>query len=154
LRSDKYKDIIVESLDYLIVKGRIDIFAFVIMPNHIHLIWRILEMNGKENPASSFLKFTSHTFKKMLINDGSSHLSLFNVDSSNKEYSFWQRDSLAIPLYSRKVAYQKLNYIHANPVAPHWKLVTDPCLYKYSSAGFYEGKKNDFTFLKDLRREF
>lgn len=45
-------------------------FSFVIMPNHIHLIWRINEMNGEESPHASFLKFTAHEFKKMLIAQG------------------------------------------------------------------------------------
>ena len=45
-----------------------------------------------------------------------------------------KRDSLAVHLFTQDVAYQKLNYIHANPLAEHWQLVTDPCDYKYSSA--------------------
>jgi hypothetical protein len=36
------------------------------------------------------------------------------------------------------VAYQKLKYIHRNPVAKKWNLVSDYVLYKYSSAAFYE----------------
>ena len=47
LADDGFKDIIVSSLDYLSKKGKFDIFAFVIMPNHIHLIWMINEKNGK-----------------------------------------------------------------------------------------------------------
>ena len=49
---------------------------------------------------------------------------------------------------------KKLNYIHMNPLAPHWLLVTDPCQYKYSSAGFYECNIKSFDFLKDVREEF
>lgn len=32
--------------------------------------------------------------------------------AENKKHEFWQRDSLAIHLYSREVAFQKLKYIH------------------------------------------
>ena len=49
---------------------RLMFFGFVIMPNHMHLIWRIKELNGKETPQGSLLKFTAHRFKKMLIEDG------------------------------------------------------------------------------------
>lgn len=66
LQSDVYKDIIISSLAYLSDSGKIDVFAFVIMPNHLHLIWRINEYNGKETAQGSFLKYTAHEFKKML----------------------------------------------------------------------------------------
>ena len=39
LQPDKYKDIIIESLRFLVTEQRIRLYAFVIMINHIHLIW-------------------------------------------------------------------------------------------------------------------
>jgi len=54
----------------------------------------------------------------------------------------------------KKAAYQKLNYIHSNPLAEHWQLVSDRYSYKYSSAKFYEMGEKDYTFLKNLREEF
>ena len=55
LQPDKYKDIIIDSLDYLSNAGKIDVFGFVIMPNHIHLIWRTKELNGKETAQGSWI---------------------------------------------------------------------------------------------------
>ena len=70
-------------------RGIIDVFAFVIMPNHIHLIWRCNSLNGKETAPASFLNFTAHTFKKMLsINN--QELSKYAVDAANKKYEFLQ----------------------------------------------------------------
>src|SRR5687768_5519573 len=66
LLNDAYKDVIIASLQYLTSLNKIDVFAFVIMPNHIHLVWRIKELNGKETPQVSFLKYIAHEFKKML----------------------------------------------------------------------------------------
>jgi REP element-mobilizing transposase RayT len=37
LEKDEYKDVIIESLQYLTDAGKIDVYAFIIMPNHIHL---------------------------------------------------------------------------------------------------------------------
>ena len=37
LANDMYKDIIIESLQFLVDKKRIELNAFVIMDNHIHL---------------------------------------------------------------------------------------------------------------------
>ena len=150
LKSDQYKDVIIDSLQYLSDAEKIDVFAFVIMPNHMHLIWRIIEYNGKESPQGSLLKYTAHIFKKMLSKEKENPLGKYKIDAENKDHEFWQRDSLAIPLFSREVAIQKLNYIHNNPLAKHWQLAKDPCEYKYSSARFYELNEKNFSFLKDL----
>ena len=154
LLNDAYKKVIVDSLDYLVKAGKIDVFAFVIMPNHIHLIWRIKEMNGKETPQGSFLKFTAHEFKKMLKKENAGMLNSYAVTAANKKYEFWQRDSLAIHLYNQEIAYQKLDYIHYNPLAGNWLLVNDPCDYTFSTAKFYMLGTREFSFIKDLRQEF
>ena len=47
--------------------------------------------------------------------------------------------------YSIDFIFQKLNYIHYNPVSKKWQLVSDFADYEYSSASFYENgiKKYD-----------
>ncbi len=154
LNADEAKNIIIDSLFYLSNSNIIDVFAFVIMPNHIHLIWRINSLNGKETAQGSLLKFTAHSFKKKLFQQNDIILNNFKVSAANKQYEFWQRDSLAIHLFTKEVAYQKLDYIHYNPCTERWQLANDPCDYNYSSAKFYELGIKEFDFLKDLREEF
>lgn len=154
LWKDDYKKVIIHSLRYLSDLGKIDVFGFVLMPNHIHLIWRINEMNGKETSQGSFLKYTAHEFKKILKTDKDNSLSSYAVDAHNKGHEFWKRDSLAVHLFSKEVAYQKLDYIHYNPCVEYWQLAKEPGDYFYSSAMFYETGIKNFTFLKDLRDEF
>ena len=60
----------------------------------------------------------------------------------------------AVHLYTKEVAYQKLDYTHYNPCTDRWKLVSDPCDYIYSSAKFYMLGQKQYSFLKDLREEF
>jgi REP element-mobilizing transposase RayT len=120
------------------------------MPTHLHSIWRINEPNGKESPQGSFLKYTAHKFQQMLRNESRRDLGSYRVNAANKSYEFWQRDSLAVPLFTRKVALQKLNYIHKNPLSKHWRLAKTPSDYKYSSAKYYERNEKDFDFLKNL----
>ena len=134
--------------------GKIDVYAFINMPNHIHLILRINEPNGKESPQGSFLKYTAHVFKEMLKAEGGGKLAGYKVDAANKRYEFWQRDSLTIPLFTNKVATQKLNYMHNNPLAERWSLVKHLCDYIYSSARYYELDEKNFPFLKDLWEVF
>jgi putative transposase len=154
LGNDDYKQIIVDSLQFLSEKNKIDVFAFVIMPNHIHIIWRIKEINGMESPHASLLKYTGHLFRKKLQTENPEFLLEFSVEVSNKSYEFWQRDSLAIPLFSKAVALQKLNYLHNNPLAKHWNLAKSQNEYHFSSASFYNSNKRMFPFLKSLLNEF
>jgi REP element-mobilizing transposase RayT len=144
---------IICSLRIISGRGLIDVFAFVIMPNHIHLIWSINGLNKKETAQGSFLKFTAHKFKKLLKNNNTA-LSKYAENTPNKEYEFWQQDPLAIHLYSRYVMLQKLNYIHLNPLSAHRKLVNHRCDYCYSSARFYEMGVKLFDFVKDVRAAF
>jgi REP element-mobilizing transposase RayT len=152
LKDDSLKERIIESLEHLSREGKIEVFAFVIMPNHMHAIWRMKSLNGKEMPHASLLKYTAHHFKQYATNTG--NLASFYVDAANKEFEFWQRDSLAVRLYTRNVAFQKLHYIHQNPLHERWNLCTRPEDYRFSSARFYEKGRCDFSFLQDIRAEF
>ncbi|MEH3112359.1 hypothetical protein [Pedobacter terrae] len=123
LAKDIFKQIILSSFEHLSKLNKLDIFGFVIMPNHMHAIWRTNELNGKETVQGSFLKYTAHEFKKLL---NQNELNNYFSGSTNKNYEFWQRDPLAIPLYTPEVAYQKLDYLYNNPCTAHWQLATEP----------------------------
>jgi hypothetical protein len=60
-------------------------------------------------------------------------------NSQNKIYQFWQQDNHPVVLISIAVAYQKLEYIHANPVRAGF--VEYASAYAYSSAKDYSGEK-------------
>ncbi|MDQ2721468.1 MAG: hypothetical protein M3Z26_17155 [Bacteroidota bacterium] len=48
------------------------------------------------------------------------------------------------------MAGEKFDYIHYNPLQPHWQLCKEPAEYKYSSAQFYETGKDEFEILTHL----
>ena len=148
LNEDGKKQLILDYLKQLSLDGFITVFGFVIMPNHLHLIWRQNKMNGKESPKSSFLKYTAHTFLKQLKIEGNAWQ--YKVNEINKAHEIWQRDSLGVEIYSRNVARQKLDYIHANPVNGKWLLAKDDISYQYSSAKFYETGIDEFGLLNNL----
>lgn len=54
--------IIIESFQWLVKNELVHIYGYVIMPNHIHVLWEQLKMKGKETPKKSFEKFTGHMF--------------------------------------------------------------------------------------------
>jgi putative transposase len=148
LGNDFNKQIIVDSLKYLSDKKLITVYAFVLMPNHIHLVWQQNALNGKETPKGSLLKHSAHLFLKQLKENGTSNL--YEVNEANKKHEIWQRDSLGIEIYSREVAKQKLDYIHFNPVSGKWLLAKDDLDYHFSSARFYENGIDEFGFLKNI----
>jgi REP element-mobilizing transposase RayT len=147
LIKDQYKEVVTDSLRFLSVNKRAAIHAFVIMPNHIHLIWTIDEKHKRENVQRDFLKFTSQRIKADLVKHDPVHLERFRVNAKDRKYQIWERNPLSIDIYSEKVMEQKLNYLHENPVQYKWKLSELAEDYKYSSASFYETGKDTWGFL-------
>ena len=82
------KDIVIALLQYSRDKCKITVYGFVIMPNHIHLVWQIHELNGKEYAQGSFLKYTAHAFKKWLLKNDTCFSQLFAVKAEKKVTSF------------------------------------------------------------------
>ena len=147
LKSQDAKQIIIESLDYLVNKDRVKVFSFVIMPNHLHLIWKMADNQERANVQRDFLKYTGQQLKFLLQKKSPQLLAACRVNLKDREYQFWKRNSLSIDLWSREVVEQKLEYIHANPVSGKWNLVNEYTEYQYWSAAFYEDNQNDFPFL-------
>ena len=147
LKKDENKMIAIASLQWLVEKKLVKIYGYVIMPNHIHLIWEQLKLNGKELPKNSFEKFTAKSLLKTLQNNKETALKNYVFDGIDRQYNIWQRDPLAIPLFNSETTAQKLNYIHLNPLQPHWLLCSKPAEYRFSSAIFYEQQIDEFGLL-------
>lgn len=148
MERDEQKEKIIDVFDMLSSKKLVSIYGFVIMPNHIHVIWEQHGLYGREMPFAAFMKITAWQFLDIIDQQGIADL--FKVDAANKKHEIWKRDSKALELYSKRITQQKLNYIHANPISGKWKLAENNTDYHYSSAGFYQNGCNDFGFLKDI----
>jgi putative transposase len=153
LRPDKYKQLIVESIRFLVEEKRVRMYGFVIMPNHMHLLWRVEENYQREDVQRDFLKFTAQQIKFDLQKYHPQVLSHFEVYGRDRQYQFWERNALSVDLYSRKVVEQKLVYIHNNPLQEKWSLVKHPADYWYSSYRFYHAGLDDFGFLTHYRED-
>ena len=143
--------IIIDSFNFLHQRGCIKLYGFVIMPNHMHLILEQLRLNGKETPVASLMKYTSHQFEKVLKQNDPLALNRFRVDYRSRRVNFWLQHPDTFELFREKTIFQKLNYIHNNPLQEHWNLVKNPSDYLYSSARFYETGVKNFPFLYDYR---
>jgi len=151
LTDDQLKLIIIGSLQYLTKNEIVEVYGYVIMPNHVHFIWKFLKQNGKESPSASFNKFTAHQFRTYLLKNSPDLLSKFITSQIDRVFQFWQRDPLAIALTSEDNLVQKLEYIHRNPIQEKWHLAKWPEEYRWSSASFYLIEKDEFQFLKHYK---
>lgn len=96
LNKDAYKQLIIDCWRELIIRKKIKIYGFVIIPNHLHVIWEMVEHNGKEMPYASFNKFTSHGFLKSLQKSNEQQLTQYRENDPERRHRFWQRDPLAV----------------------------------------------------------
>ena len=149
LQTDKYKDIVIESMRYLVKQKRVIIYGFVIMPNHIHLIWQLQAGQKRENIQRDFLKHIAQTIKEDMLLNNPGDLKAYLVNAKDRKYQFWERNALSVEIWSEKVFMQKLNYMHENPLrAGLCKYYLE---YKYSSAMFYHTGIDNWGFLTHLR---
>ena len=145
LKQDKYKDVLIGSMRFLVQERRVWIYGFSIMSNHMHVIWQMREGQERKDVQRDFLKFTSRTIQVDLKENHPAVLKHFEVNLKDRKCQIWKRRPLSVDLYTREVLLQKLNYIHNNPVKAG--LCSLPEEYDYSSAAFYLKGDTSFEFL-------
>ncbi len=145
LKDDLHKDIIIDCLKFLVSENRIVLNAFVIMSNHIHVIWQPMFGFTPSGIQASFMKYTAQQLKGSLNKRDEAFLNEFKVNKYDRDYQMWKRDPLSIELRTSEVFNQKLEYIHYNPVKAG--LCNYPEEYYYSSANFYHNGVDIFGML-------
>jgi len=137
-----YKDILIDSFKYCMENKEFQIFAYVIMSNHVHLI-----ANSSKGVLSDTIrdlkKFTSRKIIESIkeIHESRKNwiLNRFKYNAAhckgNKNYQLWTHENHAMLLYSNEFIRQKIEYIHNNPVRAG--IVEKAEDYIYSSARNY-----------------
>lgn len=141
----EFRDIILESWKYCREHKGLQIWGYVIMANHIHLIANTKAPFKLEAVMSNFKSYTARLIIDRLLDESNPEsrrewllymLRYFAYPRrAVQEHQLWQHGSHPIELYSEKVVIEKLRYIHANPVRA--KLVRNPEDWVYSSASNY-----------------
>ncbi len=119
-----YTNVIVDSLKFCQQKKGLELYAYVIMTNHLHLI-----ASRPEGELSYVVRdFKSFTAKQLLnsvlTNEQESRKDWMEMvfrfhgarTQQNEEYAFWQKTNHPTELYTNAVIDQKVDYIHQNPV--------------------------------------
>ena len=144
-KPEEHKIILIESLQYLVKEKRVILYGYVIMDNHIHLIWKPTKLYSLKHTQLSFMKFTAQRIKRNLELNHPEVIKNIRVDLKDQTYQFWQRNPLCIDLYNKKTIIEKLTYIHNNPTKA--SLCNVDTAYKFSSSKFYNELSDEFNFL-------
>lgn len=138
-----YKEIVIESLRYCQQNKGLNLHAWIIMTNHLHLI-----ISSATNRIEYIVRDIKKFGSKQIIKSIESNLEesrkdwLLNLFSyagksrnRNKDFQFWKQDYHPIELNTPEKLLQRLNYLHNNPIRSG--LVWELWHYKYSSATDY-----------------
>jgi len=149
--------IILDSLHFLRTSKRMELFAFVIMPNHIHLICTISEESTISDVMRDFKRHTARQIiRQLIVEEYTKILGLLqslNQDNRQK-YKIWEDGYDARDIFSQDFLTQKMEYIHYNPCRPKWNLARTPEEYPWSSARFYLLDKPSVISVDDVRNLF
>ena len=142
------KQLIVDSLNYCQENKGLNIFGWCLMPSHLHLIANTKIPFDLDHVVRDFKRHTSKNAVLIIENEAESRrewlLDKFayagKIHPKNRNHKVWQDKNHAIELYTEQVTWQKLNYIHRNPVVD--KIVYNEQDYLFSSARNYYGLPN------------
>ncbi|PYS99728.1 MAG: hypothetical protein DMF63_10430 [Acidobacteria bacterium] len=139
-QTDKMKEIVCKALDEARKSASLLIFAYVIMPDHLHLL------TDYAKSTSDTLRFTNGITAKRVLdylkeNNFESCLEKLRIQVREREHkhSVFQHHSNAFEIYGEDKMMEKVNYIHLNPVRAG--LVKVPDDYRFSSSRQWHGKE-------------
>ena len=145
---NEYKNILIDSLNFCQREKGMEIYAWCIMTNHVHLVFRSTTSYKPELLLGDFKRFTSKAIVKSIKENPKESRKEYllrafkaagNKASNVANFQFWQHHNHPIELWSNYVIFQKINYTHQNPVKAGY--IIHPEDYLYSSAIDYAGGK-------------
>ena len=136
-RTEAIASIACAALNEARTSGGFSIYAYVIMPDHLHTI------TDSVLKPSKVLQFINGIISRRVIDHlktGGHNASLQKLrresGTRGHRYSLWEHHSNALPIFSEDMLMQKVNYIHQNPVRA--ELVEWAEDYKWSSARIWK----------------
>ncbi len=148
--SQKYFFHLIEAIKFNQQNKDLKIYAYVIMPNHFHMICKSEKLS---NIMSSIKSYSAKKIIHQLESDkNESLLKQFEKNKlehkADRRYQIWQEGFHPQEISSDDMFSQKLNYIHFNPVKNG--LVKESEEWLYSSARDYTTENRGFIFLNSV----
>lgn len=143
----EYKDIVLDSWRFCQQEKDLEIYGWCIMTSHVHMI---IGSRGRplDKIVSEMKSYTSRSLRKAIeAHKGESRKEWMlwmmqrtgNKNGNNNDWQLWQQHNQPIELSIPEMFYQKLEYIHLNPVEAGFVEREED--YWYSSARDFNGKK-------------
>jgi REP element-mobilizing transposase RayT len=106
--------IVLDSLDYLQKSGRVQVYAYVIMENHLHLVASAKNLSKELGDFKSFtarkiIDYLQETHSEQILRVLKLHKVPHKVD---RTYQVWQEGSHPEIIQSVEMLRQKIEYIH------------------------------------------
>lgn len=141
-----YKQLIIDSLIYCQQQKGLEVYAYCLMTNHLHLLAATQHPARLPDVIRDFKKHTSKQIIKLINEENESRRDCilyrfkYNAKYDNRvqDYKVWQDGYHGIACDRPEILSQKLDYIHNNPVTAG--IVIKPEHYLYSSAADYAGE--------------
>jgi len=134
------------------------VLAYVIMPNHLHLLLNFKGGKSLNTVIGNGKRFMAYEIVSLLEQKGENtllkklHAEVKDKDRSRgKKHEIWIDSFDVKECRTEKFILQKLIYIHENPVRGKWKLCDTSLDYLHSSARFYFNGKQQLFEVKDYR---
>jgi putative transposase len=151
----KYACIMMDSLRYCVENDWFELYAYILMPNHLHLILKVSRNHTIEQISRDFNKYTAQQILLTMIKHDPQMLDTFWIGTKKQNHKIWKENSDIKNIFSSQFLLQKVEYIHNNPLRGDWRKflkLGNPEDYEYSSARFYlKGIKDRYVKLTDLR---
>ncbi|MFV2068225.1 MAG: transposase [Pirellulales bacterium] len=144
-------DIILDSWRFLQRERGVHLFGYVIMENHLHWI------ASAEKLSEQVARFKSYTARRIIdtMQDAGyrtllQELQFFKLrHKTDQTYQLWQEGSHPQQIQNDEMMWQKLEYIHNNPLRRGY--IDDPAHWRYSSARNYAGQPGLIDIVTDWR---
>ncbi len=135
-QTDAIKLVTCNALDEARNSGGFLLFAYVIMPDHVHLL------TNQPNTSADVLRYIKGITARRVIdylkenNYESSLNKLRQAGKRGHSYSLWQQEKNVLSVFSESMLMQKVNYVHQNPVRAG--LAERDVDYRWSSARIWK----------------
>jgi putative transposase len=142
--------VVLDSWQFLQDNKRMEIFGYVILENHLHLIAQATDL-AKE--MGDFKSYTARRIVDYLKESGAKtllqELEFYKLrhKAETQQYQLWQEGGHPELIQGEEMMRQKLEYMHYNPVRRGY--VDDPVHWRYSSARNYAGLPGLITVKTD-----
>jgi REP element-mobilizing transposase RayT len=131
---------------------RIWLVAFVIMPTHVHYVFKPRGNYSAHTTAHNFGSYTGHEMLKLVRSKYPDILQLFAStarDWNDRDHVVWENVYVKT-IDSVETLERTIEYVHNNPCAKNWHLCNDRADYPYSSACWYDRQEKPIIEVDDL----